>query len=86
MEFDNYWISYGIMALTFLSDMQEHNHWLSDMVVGGILGTLIGRSIVRSSWRARGILEPRKQEKISFNYIPRFSAEFTGLKIVGTFK
>jgi hypothetical protein len=56
------------------------------MVVGGILGTLIGRSIVRSSWRARGILEPKKQEKISFNYIPRFSAEFTGLKIVGTFK
>jgi len=86
MEFDNYWIPYGIMALTFLSDIQEHNHWLSDMVVGGILGTLIGRSIVRSSWRARGILEPRKQEKISFNYIPRFSAEFTGLKIVGTFK
>lgn len=81
MEFDNYWIPYGIMAVTFLSDIKSHEHWISDMVVGGILGTLIGRSIVRSSWKARGIL-PEKERRISFNYIPQFSSEFTGIKIV----
>ena len=86
MEFDNYWIPYGIMGITFLSDIKNHEHWVSDMIVGGILGTLIGRSIVRSSWKARGLLEPRKQKKISFNYIPRFSPEFTGIRIVGTFQ
>ena len=85
MEFDNYWIPYGIMGITFLSNIKSHEHWVSDMVVGGILGTLIGRSIVKSSWKARGILEPRKQKQISFNYTPRFSPEFTGLRIVGTF-
>ena len=49
------------------------------------LGTLIGRSIVRSSWKARGILEKNKNRKISLNYTPRISSEFTGLRIVGTF-
>jgi membrane-associated phospholipid phosphatase len=85
MEFDNYWIPYSVMAITFLSDIKSHEHWISDMVVGGILGTLIGRSIVRSSWKARGILDRKKQKKISLNYTPSFSPEFTGLRIVGTF-
>jgi membrane-associated phospholipid phosphatase len=85
MEFDNYWIPYSIMAITFLSDIKSHEHWVSDMVVGGLLGTLIGRSIVRSSWKERGILDRSKKGRISFNYTPRFSPEFTGLRIVGTF-
>ncbi|SDS27136.1 PAP2 superfamily protein [Polaribacter sp. KT25b] len=85
MEFDNYWIPYSIMGITFLSDIKSHEHWVSDMVVGGLLGTLIGRSIVRSSWKARGIIDRSKQGRISFNYTPRFSSEFTGIQIVGTF-
>ncbi len=85
MEFDNYWVPYGLMTAVFFSNVKGHQHWVSDMVVGGILGTLIGRSIVRSSWKARGILEKSKNRRISLNYIPKFSSEFTGLKIVGTF-
>ena len=85
MEYDNYWIPYGAMTVVFASNIGAHNHWFSDMVAGAIVGTLIGRSITKSSWKARGILEPRKQKKISFNYTPRFSPEFTGLRIVGTF-
>ena len=88
MEFDNYWIPYSIMGIVFASDIWAHNHWFSDLVVGGIVGTLIGRSIVRSSWKARGIIEAspnRKQKSISLNYIPRISSEFTGLRIVGSF-
>lgn len=85
MEFDNYWVPYGLMTAVFFSNVKGHQHWVSDMVVGGIIGTLIGRSIVRSSWKARGILEKSKNRRISLNYIPKFSSEFTGLKIVGTF-
>ena len=85
MEYDNYWIPYGLMSVVFFSNVKGHQHWMSDMVVGGILGTLIGRSIVRSSWKARGILEKNKNRKISLNYTPRISSEFTGLRIVGTF-
>ncbi|OBY66358.1 hypothetical protein LPB301_06605 [Polaribacter reichenbachii] len=85
MEFDNYWVPYSLMTAVFFSNVKGHQHWVSDMVVGGIIGTLIGRSIVRSSWKARGILEKNKNRRISLNYIPKFSSEFTGLKIVGTF-
>jgi membrane-associated phospholipid phosphatase len=85
MEYDNYWVPYGLMSVVFFSNVQGHQHWFSDMVVGGLVGTLIGRSIVRSSWKARGVLDTTKQGGISFNYTPTFSSEFTGLRIVGTF-
>lgn len=83
MEFDNYWIPYGIMSIAFLSNIESHNHWVSDMVVGGLIGTLIGRSIVKSSWKARGILK-EKERRVAINYIPRYSNEFKGLKLVLT--
>lgn len=85
MEYDNYWIPYGLMSVVFFSNVKDHLHWISDMVVGGIVGTLIGRSIVRSSWRARGILEKNNNQRLTLNYIPQFSSEFTGLRIVGNF-
>ena len=73
------------MSAVFFSNVKGHQHWFSDMVVGGILGTLIGRSVVRSSWKARGILDRTKPKKITLSYTPQFSPEFTGLRIVGTF-
>ena len=85
MEYDNYWVPYSLMSVVFFSNIKGHQHWFSDMVVGGILGTLIGRSIVKSSWKARGIIDNKRQKKISINYTPRFSPEFTGIQIVGTF-
>jgi len=85
MEYDNYWVPYGLMTVVFFSNVKGHQHWFSDMVAGGIVGTLIGRSIVRSSWRARGILDTTKKGRLSLNYIPQFSSEFTGLRIVGNF-
>lgn len=85
MEYDNYWVPYGLMSIVFFSNVKDHLHWMSDMVLGGIVGTLIGRSIVRSSWRARGILDTTKKGRLSLNYIPQFSSEFTGLRIVGNF-
>lgn len=87
MEYDNYLIPYGLMSVVFFSNVKAHEHWFSDMVVGGLVGTLIGRSIVRSSWKARGIIEKNKNRRVSLNlnYIPSISPEFTGLRIVGTF-
>ncbi|WP_297815818.1 hypothetical protein [uncultured Polaribacter sp.] len=85
MEYDNYWIPYGVMSAVFFSNVKGHQHWFSDMVAGAIVGTLIGRSVVRSSWKARGILDRTKPKKITLSYTPQFSPEFTGLRIVGTF-
>jgi len=86
MEYDNYWIPYGFMSVIYLSEMKKHNHWVSDLVVGGIVGTLIGKSIVLSSWKRRNINgQIQKEKSISFNIVPQYSSEFTGLHIVGTF-
>ena len=86
MEYDNYWIPYGFMSVIYLSEMKKHNHWVSDLVVGGIVGTLIGKSIVLSSWKKRNINGVIKKEKsISFNIVPQYSKDFSGLHIVGTF-
>jgi membrane-associated phospholipid phosphatase len=86
MEFNNYWIPYGVIAAVWLSDIEGHNHWVSDIVVAGIVGTIIGKSIVLSSWKKRGINGYKKKNKdISFQVIPQFSSEFSGLHIVGNF-
>ncbi|MDO3693614.1 phosphatase PAP2 family protein [Wenyingzhuangia sp. chi5] len=84
MEFDNYWIPYGFMTAVFLADIKSHRHWVSDMVAGGIIGTVIGRSIVRSSWKARGLL-PNKEKEIAIQCIPSVSSKYNGLTLVATF-
>jgi len=84
MQYDNYWIPYSFMSLVFLAEIKDHNHWVSDMVIGGVLGTLIGRSIVKSSWKARG-LSKEKEKSYTLGYIPQISQSFTGLKIYCVF-
>jgi hypothetical protein len=81
MEFNNYSIPYGIMTVVFLKNIDEHQYRFRNRVVFGILGTLFGRSIARSSWKARGILYKR-EHKIPLNYRPQFSSQFIGLKII----
>ena len=86
MEYDNYWIPYTFMSAVYLSNFNEHNHWFSDLVVGGIVGTIIGKSIVLSSWKKRNINGYIKKEKnFSLNIVPQYSKEFTGIHLVGTF-
>lgn len=46
--YDNYWLPYGALAIIFASDIKGHNHWVSDMVAGGIIGTFIGAQVVSS--------------------------------------
>lgn len=82
MEFDYYWVLYGLMTVVFFSNVKGYQHWTSDKVLGAIVGTLIGRSILRSSWKARGIIDKSKKSKFSLNYIPQISSEFTGIRIV----
>jgi membrane-associated phospholipid phosphatase len=86
MEYDNYWIPYSFMSIVYMAEMKKHNHWVSDLVVGGIVGTLIGKSIVLSSWKKRnidGVIQDKKN--ISFNIVPQYSNDFKGLHLVGTF-
>jgi len=61
--YDNYWLPYSTLAVIFVSDIKGHNHWVSDMVAGGIIGTFIGTQIV-SSYKSNS------KEKTGFSLIP----------------
>lgn len=83
MEYDNYWIPYSFMSIIFLADIKGHNHWVSDMVIGGVVGTIIGRSVVKNSWKLRyGSTERINKEKnVSFTIVPQLSPQLSGAPV-----
>lgn len=55
-HYDSAWIdglAYGVATLVGASRIYHDDHWLSDVVAGGIIGTATGRLIVRTNNRAR---------------------------------
>ena len=43
--YDNPWLGYGIAAFGLLPHFRGHNHWVSDMVGGALIGQLIGNTV-----------------------------------------
>jgi len=91
MEYNNYWIPYTFVTAVFLSDIKSHGHWVSDLLVGGLVGTIIGRSIVISSRKQRA-----KRESNALNYnpkkiimhkqlVPQISNSMVGFHFIGSF-
>ncbi|WP_010182231.1 phosphatase PAP2 family protein [Aquimarina agarilytica] len=89
MEFNNYWIPYTFIAGVFFSQVEDHNHWISDLAIGGLIGTIIGKSIVINS---------RKQQKLKQNgvtnykpgqfkkmILPQISHNKIGIHFIATF-
>lgn len=92
MEFKNYWIPYTAVSIVFFSDLKAHQHWVSDMVAGGLLGTLIGHGIVMGTRRLERRQAKKKQhltsgKKTKFNYsfIPSISNRGVGLNFYASF-
>lgn len=91
MEYDNYWIPYTVVTAIFLSDIKSHHHWVSDLLVGGLIGTIIGRSIVISSRKQIAKREANafnpNPKKISMHkqLIPQISNSMVGFHFIGTF-
>jgi hypothetical protein len=86
MEFNNYWIPYGIVSFIFLSDIKGHHHWISDMVTGGLIGGLIGASIVKSSRKfaeKKKIVNQQNKSSVNFELLPSISPNFTGISLIG---
>jgi membrane-associated phospholipid phosphatase len=91
MEYNNYWIPYTFVTAVFLSNLKSHEHWVSDLLVGGLVGTIIGRSTVISNRK-----QIAKNDSNAFNYnpkkikmykqvIPQISNSMIGLHFIGTF-
>ena len=39
------WVPYAIVLCGLIPDFKSHHHWVSDMVAGGLIGTLIGNTV-----------------------------------------
>ncbi len=51
---DHFWVdvaAYSLAGLCGLSRLTEHDHWLSDVVVGAAMGVAIGKLVVRNHER-----------------------------------
>ena len=83
-EFNNYW-GYGIMSILFLTDIEDHNHWVSDLVAGGLIGGMIGNAVVDSSLKQRN---PKKYKNKNGNRIsltPIITPEASALRFSYSF-
>ena len=92
MEYNNYWIPYTFVSVIFMNQFSDHRHWLSDMLVGGLIGTVIGRSVVLSSRKQVQKDKNKLAVKKSTNKIemkkqllPQISSSMVGLQFVASF-
>lgn len=46
--YDNYLVPYGLTGVLFASNIKGHRHWVSDMLAGALIGTVIGEVVLDS--------------------------------------
>jgi membrane-associated phospholipid phosphatase len=91
MEYNNYWIPYTFVTAVFLADIKSHDHWVSDLLVGGLVGTIIGRSVVISSRKQMAKNDPNafnynpKKIRMQKQLIPQISNSMIGFHFIGSF-
>ena len=66
-------ISYSMATLVGLSRMTEHEHWASDVFVGGLLGYVCGNQVVSAFNKANNPdlseIKPESREKVGLSFI-----------------
>lgn len=92
MEYNNYWIPYTFVTGVFFSNIKGHDHWVSDLLVGGLVGTIIGRSIVISSRKqiaktdgSNAFNYNPKKIRMEKQIIPQISGSMVGIHFIGSF-
>ena len=49
-HYDSFWVkagSYGLASMVGYSRMESNSHWASDVLAGAIIGTFVGKTVVR---------------------------------------
>lgn len=75
--YDNYLIPYGIAAALALQSAEGHNHWVSDMAAGALIGTGIGNVILNNY--------EERRDGINMSFAPIASSKGAGLGFQMTF-
>lgn len=91
MEYDNYWVPYTLATVVFFADLKSHEHWVSDLITAGIVGTIIGKAVVNNSKKQQAkrqndlVKLQSKKTTLEKQWIPQISGEIVGLKFIGIF-
>ena len=67
--YDNYWIPYTLASAGILYHVKGHNHWVSEMVAGMVIGNFIGKVVYENYHDRRdGLLAGKKQSAVKMNW------------------
>ncbi len=81
---DQNWVSclsYGLAGLVGVARVEQREHFLSDVVAGGLIGTLVGRSVVRYNQTLR----TAAGSKVAFSFAPQVGPGTYGLSVAMKF-
>jgi hypothetical protein len=63
--FDNSWVPYALAGTALLYDIRGHNHWVSELVAGAVIGEFIGKVVYQNYHNRRRTLLQEKKAKAS---------------------
>ena len=61
--YDNRWLPYGIMTLGMMHSIRGHNHWVSELVAGYVIGNFIGKMVYENYHQQRSLSNTTKLKK-----------------------
>jgi len=70
-------VSYGLATLVGLSRIEQHDHFLSDVLVGGAIGTFVGHTVVH--YNQSGRAQASSRLRVSFE--PLLGSDYRGAQV-----
>jgi len=61
--FDNYWIPHAAMTLLWCYNIEGHNHWVSEVVAGAVIGEFIGKVVYENYHERRSTSHTLKKKR-----------------------
>ena len=61
--YNNRWLPYGIMTLGMMHSIRGHNHWVSELVAGYVIGNFIGKVVYENYHEQRSLRNTTKLKK-----------------------
>ena len=63
--FNNSWVPYALASTALLYDIRGHNHWVSELVAGAVIGEFIGKVVYQNYHNKRRSILTGKSRKAS---------------------
>lgn len=65
--FNNSWVPYALATTALLYDIRGHNHWVSELVAGAVIGEFIGKVVYENYHKQKRDSHEKKTSRITTN-------------------